>query len=116
MLPMRSQPQHFVTGGSAPLGGANADYPTVAYSSAGQASWTNRFGGAANDYNRATAMAADASGNVFVTGYSSLLPNHYTTVAYSAAGIGIWTKRYRLHFTGHWCCAGERSRGRSGVA
>jgi hypothetical protein len=69
-----------ITGYSVRASSGVYDYATVAYSAAGQPLWTNRFGGATNDYNRATAMAVDANGNVFVTGYSSLLPNHYTTV------------------------------------
>lgn len=70
------------------------DYATVAYSAAGQPLWTNRFRGPSGDYNRATAMVVDASGNVFVTGYSSSFPNHYTTVAYSPDGVAVWTNRY----------------------
>ncbi len=49
--------------------------------------WTNLSGGAA--------IALDTSDNVFVTGYSSNGTNDdYATVAYSSAGIPLWTNRY----------------------
>ena len=59
----------FVTGTSVGSGG-NPDYATIAYSGAGVPLWTNRYNGPGNDWDIATAVAVDASGNVFVTGYS----------------------------------------------
>ena len=93
-LAVGTNDQVVITGYSTRASTGVYDYATLAYSAAGQPLWTNRFGGATNDYNRATAVAVDAIGNVFATGYPSLFPNHYTTVAYSAAGMGIWTNRY----------------------
>ena len=41
-------------------------------------------------------MAVDSSGNVFVTGYSrgSGGDDDYATIAYSSAGVALWTNRY----------------------
>ena len=48
-------------------------------------------------------MALDAGGNVFVAGSSAGINavntapigyNDYVTIAYSAAGVGLWTNRY----------------------
>jgi hypothetical protein len=46
------------------------DYLTIAYSSDGVPLWTNRYNGPANGYDQAYAMAVDAGGNIYVTGYS----------------------------------------------
>jgi hypothetical protein len=86
-----------VTGYSADSGGINTDYATIKYSTAGVALWTNRYNGPANDLDQPTALAVDGSGNVFVTGWSSgsggTSPD-YATIAYSNAGVPLWTNRY----------------------
>jgi uncharacterized delta-60 repeat protein len=85
----------FVTGASTRSGG-NYDYATIAYSGAGLPLWTNRYNGPANSDDTASAVAADASGNVFVTGYSggSGGDSYYATIGYSGAGVPLWTNRY----------------------
>jgi hypothetical protein len=89
----------FVTGHSARsnVPPYNYDYATIAYSGSGVGLWTNRYNGPGNDYDRANAMAVDGSGNVFVTGESydsgGVNPD-YTTIAYSGAGVALWTNRY----------------------
>jgi hypothetical protein len=85
----------FVTGWSS-SGGANYDYVTIAYSGAGISLWTNRYNGPGNGIDKASAIATDRNGNVFVTGYStgSGSGNDYATVAYSGAGVPLWTNRY----------------------
>jgi hypothetical protein len=82
----------FVTGYS----GLNLDYVTIAYSGAGVALWTNRYDGPFNHIDIANAVAVDGSGNVFVTGGSinSGTSYDYATVAYSGAGVPLWTNRY----------------------
>ncbi len=84
-----------VTGSS--QGGGSLDYATIKYSSAGVALWTNRYGasglGIGDDI--ATALAVDSSGNVFVTGNSTERSWFgYATIAYSSAGVPLWTNRY----------------------
>jgi hypothetical protein len=85
----------FVTGSSSPLVGDGYDYATVAYSSAGVPLWTNRYNGPANGEDSASAIAVDANGNVFVTGYSGGgISTDYATIAYSSTGVPLWTNRY----------------------
>jgi hypothetical protein len=73
------------------------DYATVAYSGVGVPLWTNRYNGPANGPDKATAIAVDASGNIFVTGYSysgEFFNYDCVTIAYSGAGVPLWTNRY----------------------
>jgi hypothetical protein len=80
----------FVTGSLA------GDYGTVAYSKDGIPLWTNRYNGPAGGTDQATAVAVDLNGNVLVTGYSAgSVNNDYATIAYTGAGIALWTNRYR---------------------
>jgi hypothetical protein len=85
----------FVTGSSTGSGG-DSDYATIKYSGAGVPLWTNRYNGPGNIADQATAVAVDARGNVFVTGYSGYsngsVGNHdYVTIAYSGVGVPLWT-------------------------
>jgi hypothetical protein len=85
----------FVTGYSVGSG-SSEDYTTVAYSGAGQPLWTNRYNGPANSSDYVLAVAADGQGDVFVTGSSvgSGSLYDYVTIAYSGAGVPLWTNRY----------------------
>jgi hypothetical protein len=84
----------FITGYSTSAG-LSFDYATIKYSSSGVPLWTNRYGGPGVD-NRATALALDTGGNVFVTGYStnSTSGYDYATICYSSVGVPLWTNRY----------------------
>jgi hypothetical protein len=55
--------------GSSTSSGSSFGYATIKYSSTGVPLWTNRYEGPANGWTQATAMAADHSGNVIVTGF-----------------------------------------------
>ncbi len=85
----------FVTGSSSGSGGY-FDYATIGYSGAGVPLWTNCYNGPGNDEDSAKAVAVDGSGNVFVTGSSSGSGSSwdYATIAYSRAGVPLWTNRY----------------------
>ncbi len=77
--------------------GTGYDYATVAYTSSGTPLWTNRYNGTGNGDDYLNAMALDRSGNVFVTGYSlGTNSTDYATVAYSNAGLPLWTNRYNV--------------------
>jgi hypothetical protein len=88
-----------VTGYSEGIG-SSGDYATIKYSGAGLPLWTNRYNGPANsdDYPAGAtgsssrfALAKDSGGNAFVTGGSG---GDYATVAYSSAGVPLWTNRF----------------------
>jgi uncharacterized delta-60 repeat protein len=76
--------------------GSGYDYATLKYSSDGVPLWTNRYNGAGNGPDEATAVAVDSGNNVIVTGYStnSASGYDYATIKYSSAGVPLWTNRY----------------------
>ncbi len=76
--------------------GTGFDYATIKYSGAGVPLWTNRYDGPANATDVPHGLAVDSQGNVFATGYSLDIGvnKDYATVAYSSAGVALWTNRY----------------------
>jgi hypothetical protein len=58
--------------------------------------WVQRYNEPGTNSAVANAVAVDASGNVFVTGYSVVTNGlaDYVTIAYSSAGVALWTNRY----------------------
>jgi hypothetical protein len=76
--------------------GSSSDFATVKYSSTGVALWTNRYDGPGSGADAALGIALDPNGNVYVTGYSTGSGGYYdyATLAYSSAGLALWTNRY----------------------
>ena len=86
----------YVTGVS--YGGANNsfDYATVKYGPAGNQLWVARYNGPGSGFDQATALALDAAGNVYVTGFSlgAGTTNDFATIKYSTNGTPLWVIRY----------------------
>jgi len=88
----------FITGSWGDFAG-NYNYATIKYSTAGVPLWTNFYGQPGHPFTSATAVAADSSGNSFVTGYSAIsgipdIDNNHATIKYSSSGTPIWTNRF----------------------
>ena len=60
------------------------------------AEWVARYNGPGNGEDRATALAVDTDGNVYVTGYSVGVGTSvdYATIKYDADGNPVWIARY----------------------
>jgi uncharacterized delta-60 repeat protein len=68
------------------------DYLTIKYDLTGETLWTRRYDGPANGDDRASAVAVDSSGNIYVTGYSYVTgaqPN-CATIKYAPDGRQLW--------------------------
>ncbi|MDZ7292061.1 MAG: SBBP repeat-containing protein [candidate division KSB1 bacterium] len=72
------------------------DYATLKYNSVGVEQWQARYNSLGNADDRATAIALDASGNVYVTGRSMRFGTScdYLTIKFNPSGIMQWQARY----------------------
>ena len=86
----------YVTGYSYDASGTYSDYVTIKYDANGNQLWITRYNGPGNYDDRATALAVDGSGNVYVTGSSwgSGTYDDYATIKYDASGNQLWIARY----------------------
>ncbi|MHC4323419.1 MAG: SBBP repeat-containing protein [Planctomycetota bacterium] len=73
------------------------DYTTIKYDRNGRQRWVATYNGPGNYNDSAKAIALDASGNVYVTGYSyggTVTREDYATVKYDSSGRQLWAARY----------------------
>src|SRR5206468_601102 len=88
----------YITGSS--NSGANSDdYITIKYNSTGVQQWLARYNGLGSGSDVSASIFVDATGNIYVTGYSDVLTGNYidndaTTVKYSSTGVRLWTSSY----------------------
>jgi hypothetical protein len=85
----------YVTGRSYGAG-TDFDYCTIKYDASGTEVWVKTYDGPASGYDNATAIAVDASGNIYVTGESGGIGSSgdYATLSYQPNGDTAWVKRY----------------------
>jgi hypothetical protein len=77
-------------------GEENTDYATIKYHPNGDTAWVRRYDAPDNDWDVASAIAVDDSGNVCVTGKSwgSGTREDYLTIKYRPNGDTAWVRRY----------------------
>lgn len=86
----------YVTGLALYDPGSGGDIATIKYNSDGVMLWVRSYDGAGNYIDRGNSIAVDVSGNVYVTGLSSLsaTKSEFTTIKYNSMGIQQWIKFY----------------------
>ena len=87
----------YTTGYSYISAGNGFNYITIMYSTGGAQQWATQYNGTDSKYDEARAITVDATGNVYVTGYSqkNVLTNYdYATVKYNSTGTQQWVQTY----------------------
>ena len=90
-----AQGNAYVTGSSTGVD-SYSDYTTIKYGPSGDRLWAKRYNGPGNGDDTPTAIAVDAQGNAYVTGYSPGAGSggDYATIKYSPSGERLWVQRY----------------------
>ena len=85
----------YITGYSAGVS-SGADYTTIKYNSSGVQQWLQTYNGPGNSDEDAYSLVLDASGNIYITGYSagSGSDYDYATIKYNSLGAQQWIQRY----------------------
>lgn len=85
----------YVTGTSWGVGTCE-DYATVKYDSSGVEQWVARYNGTGNDWDHPRGIVVDASGYIYVTGWSwgDGTSDDCATIKYNTAGVQQWVSRY----------------------
>lgn len=86
----------YVTGKSVGAGADAEDAFTIKYDNAGTTKWTARYNGPSADYDEGKDLAVDATGNVYITGYTYTAGanNDYMTIKYDSTGTQQWITKY----------------------
>jgi uncharacterized delta-60 repeat protein len=76
--------------------GSNFDILTIKFDPSGNLLWNTPYNGTGNGYDEARAIATDAAGNVYITGYSAGLSANYdiVTAKYDINGTQQWATRF----------------------
>jgi hypothetical protein len=84
------------TGGSVAATTSNQDAAVVKISSSGSLQWLASYNGAANNYDQAYALMLDNSGNVYISGLTTLNSSttDILTARFSPSGALHWSKTY----------------------
>lgn len=83
----------YVAGATNSEGAGNYDFSVVKYNSSGTLQWQRTIGGSNSDYG--FGIAADSSGNIYVTGYQSSYgtqSNQFYLVKYNSSGTLQWQR------------------------
>jgi uncharacterized delta-60 repeat protein len=74
--------------------GDSFDYLTLKYNTEGVEQWAVRYDGPSSSEDRASVVAVDNSGNVYVNGTCSAGDYDFGTIKYNSSGVQQWVKRY----------------------
>ncbi|MHC4510578.1 MAG: SBBP repeat-containing protein [Planctomycetota bacterium] len=87
---------HVYVTGYSDTPGTGYDYTTIEYDAQGIEQWVARYNGTGDNRDYAQAIAVDASGRVYVTGYSQNLwtGQDYTTIKYDGNGRELWAATF----------------------
>ncbi len=89
---------------------SGSDFYTAKFNSAGVLQWSATYNGTAYDFDAASAIAVDGSGNVYVTGssFGIGLEEDFATIKYNSAGVQLWIARYNGPANDYDAAAGVR--------